>query len=67
MESMILSAAEAASALKIKTDNMLKLLEAGQIPAIRMGRNWKVPVKALEAYVMERAEEEAKARREGRL
>lgn len=64
MESMILSATEAANTLKIKTETMLQLLESGEIPAMRMGRNWKVPVKSLERYIMERAEKEAKARRE---
>lgn len=63
MESMIISASEAANILRIKTGTMLKLLESGEIPALRIGRNWKVPVRALETYILERAEEEAKARR----
>lgn len=64
MESMILSATEAANVMRVQTETMLQLLEAGKIPAIRMGRNWKVPVKSLERYIVERAENEAKARRE---
>lgn len=52
---LILSAREAASELKMRTADVLRLLEAGEIPAYKVGRNWKVPVSVLEEYVRRRS------------
>ena len=41
--------------LKMRTADVLRLLEAGEIPAYKVGRNWKVPVSVLEEYVRRRS------------
>lgn len=63
-EKMLISASETAQRLGISLETTLRLLEFGEIPAIRFGRNWKIPVKALDEWVIERAKAEAKERRE---
>lgn len=64
MEKMTLSASETAKRLGISKETVLRLLEFGEIPAIRIGRNWKVPVSTLEEWLIKRAYEEAKERSE---
>lgn len=65
-ERLVISATEAAGLLNMSQAKVLELLDAGEIPAYRDGRNWKIPSKSLEGYVLERAMTEAKARREVR-
>lgn len=64
MEKMTISATETARVLGISKETTLRLLEFGEIPAVRMGRNWLVPVKSLEKWLCDRANEEARGRRE---
>lgn len=52
---LVLSAREAAIELKMRQADMLRLLETGEIPAYKVGRNWKVPVSVLEEYVRRRS------------
>lgn len=63
---MVISATEAAEILATRQERVLELLYAGEIPAYREGRNWKIPLTALEEYVAERSAAEARARREAR-
>ena len=64
MEKMTISASETSKRLGISKESTLRMLELGDIPAIRMGRNWLVPIKALDEWLMEKAKTEAKERRE---
>ena len=64
MEKMTLSASETSLRIGISKAKTLQLLEYGEIPAIRMGRNWLIPEKALEKWLCDRAYEEAKERRQ---
>ena len=64
MEKLTLSATETAKLLGISKETTLRLLDFGDIPAVRMGRNWLVPVKTLEEWLIERAKAEAKERSE---
>ena len=63
---MVVTASEAARLLRTRTEIIFKMIESGEIPAYRDGRNWKIPRSLLEAYVEERAMKEAKTRREVR-
>lgn len=63
MEQLVISAAEAAAALNMSDKETLEWLESGELPGYRVGRNWKVPVSLLRAYVVSRAEAEAAERR----
>ena len=52
---LVLSAREAAVELKMRTADVLRLLEVGEIPAYKIGRNWKIPKSVLEEYVRRRS------------
>lgn len=64
MEKLTLSAAETARRLGIRQEKVLQMLALGEIPAVRMGRNWLVPEKALEEWLYDRAVSEANERRQ---
>ena len=64
MDSMVISAKEAAKQLKIDHTDVYRKLESGEIPAYREGKNWKIPVTLLQKYIEEKAEEESRIRRE---
>lgn len=63
MEQLVISAAEAATALNMSDKETLEWLESGELPGYRVGRGWKVPVELLRSYVINRAETEAAERR----
>ena len=65
-EVLVLSAAEAAKALRERPERIKEKLEAGEIPAYREGREWKIPLSLLKASIEHKALEEAKARRQVR-
>lgn len=62
METLVYSAEEAAKAIKTTKDVVLKRVEKGEIPAYREGRNWKIPKKLLQEYIIAKALEETKDR-----
>ena len=63
MEQLNVSMAEAAKLIGIQKSMMQMLLESGEVPAWREGRNWKVPVTGLVKWNEERAVREAAERR----
>ena len=60
---LVISASEAAKLLGTDNNVVQKMLERGEIPAYREGRNWKIPVDLLKATVENRAIKEAQERR----
>lgn len=63
MERLVISANEATTMLNVSHDTMQHWLITGEIPAYRDGRGWKIPVQALNEYVMNRAVAEAAERK----
>ena len=63
LEPLVVSAIEAAEMLRTGVHVVYPLIERGEIPAYRVGCNWKVPITKLQQYVEERAEAEAYERR----
>ena len=57
------SMAEAAKMVGIQASKMQELLEEGNIPAWRDGRNWKIPISALTEWNESRAYTEAGRRK----
>lgn len=57
-----MSKSEAQKMIDTSSENMLRLLQEGKIPAYKTGRYWKIPVKCLEEYVMAKALEETQER-----
>lgn len=68
MERLVLTPSEAAKALVTSPDKVRELIQSGELPAYRQGRNFKVPISLLEEYIANRAIKETEARRleEGR-
>ena len=63
-EKVVISATEAAKMLGIQTNRMLEMLNKGEIPACRNGRNWKIPkdllIKTFEEMAIREAFEKRK-------
>lgn len=51
----ILSAEEAAEALKIGENAIYKLLNEGKLNAYKNGRTWRIPKESLKEYVLKSA------------
>lgn len=60
---LVIPASEAAKLLGTDNNVVQKMLERGEIPAYREGRNWKIPMDLLKATVENRAIKEAQERR----
>ena len=51
----VLSAEEAAEALRISENAIYRLLNEGRLKAFKNGRTWTIPKEALRSYVLEAA------------
>ena len=60
---LVIPASEAARMLGTDNNVVQKMLERGEIPAYREGRNWKIPVDLLKATVENKAIKDAQERR----
>lgn len=49
---IVLTPAEAMDVLGIGKNTMYRLLNSGELPAIRIGRNWRIPWNSLESYLL---------------
>lgn len=56
MEKFVLSPKEAAAYIGIGENLIREKCAAGEIKALKSGRNWKIPIPMLELYAMEKAE-----------
>jgi excisionase family DNA binding protein len=63
MEILVYRPEEVSKVLKIGIPTVMDKLHNGEIPAYKDGASWKIPVKTLEEYVIDKALEETKARR----
>ncbi len=53
MSVTLLTAAEVADELRVSTMTIYRLIRRGELPAVRVGRNYRVPREQLEAYLAE--------------
>lgn len=51
MSTQLLTAAEVAEQLRVSTMTIYRLIRGGELPAVRVGRNYRVPVADLERYL----------------
>jgi excisionase family DNA binding protein len=51
MSTQLLTAAEVADQLRVSTMTIYRLIRSGELPAVRVGRNYRVPVAELERYL----------------
>lgn len=63
MKRMICTPVEAAEALATRPAKVRELLDRGDIPSYKEGRNYKIPIVLLEEYIVARALKETEERR----
>lgn len=51
----VLSAEEAAEALRVRENAIYQLLNEGKLKAFKNGRTWRIPKDALKEYIKEQA------------
>lgn len=51
----VLSAEEAADALRIRENAIYRLLNSGKLKAFKNGRTWRIPKDALKEFIKEQA------------
>lgn len=51
----VLSAEEAAEALRVRENAIYRLLNEGKLKAFKNGRTWRIPKDALKEYIREQA------------
>lgn len=51
MVQRLLTAAEVADQLRVSTMTIYRLIRSGELPAVRVGRNYRVRAEELEAYL----------------
>lgn len=51
MSVQLLTAAEVAGTLRVSTMTVYRLIRRGELPAVRVGRNYRVRASDLEAYL----------------
>lgn len=51
----VLSAEEAAEALRVRENAIYRLLNEGKLRAFKNGRTWRIPKDALKEYIKEQA------------
>lgn len=54
MTQPLLTAAEVAEDLRVSTMTVYRLIRRGELPAVRVGRNYRVRAEDLEAYLASR-------------
>ena len=52
MDASLLTAAEVADRLRVSTMTVYRLIRRGELPAVRIGRNYRVQAGDLEAYLV---------------
>lgn len=58
----IISATRAAELLRMDKAELLKMLNNGEVPAVRIGRNWRIEEEQLTEWFKAKAEAERKER-----
>ncbi len=58
----VLTFNEACSYLKVSRDKLSQLIEHEQLPAVKFQRLWRIPKKALDDWLVEKAETAAASR-----
>lgn len=60
MQSMTISVAEAAQYLGIGRNRIYDLLHEGKLPAVRLGKNYRIPIKSLDEWLDKEAQKSLK-------
>jgi excisionase family DNA binding protein len=57
METVLLTAVEVASVLRISKAHLYKMIKSGELPSVRFGRSVRVKREALDAFILKNASE----------
>ena len=49
--SRVLTVAEAAELLKTSRQQIRKMIQLGELPAVKVGREWRIPVSGIAAFL----------------
>lgn len=60
---LVISATECAKALCTTPNRIQQMLESGELPAYKDGKNWKIPISLLEKFVEQKALAETEKRK----
>lgn len=60
----LLTASDTAEILRMSKEVVLRMLSEGEIPAVRIGKTWKVDEEQLHEWFTKKASKEARTRRE---
>ena len=66
-EKLLLTVDQAADRLGVARSHLYRWLMTGELPSLKLGRSRRIPVAALERFVIERLEEEAAGQPGGAL
>ena len=61
----LLTASDTAEILRMSKEVVLRMLSEGEIPAVRIGKTWKVDEEQLHEWFKRRASSEAERRKRG--
>lgn len=65
MERVIYTPAEVSKLLGVKLETAYSLIKSGSIPALRIGRNYKIPKEMFDEWLRNAASAQTKRRNEG--
>lgn len=65
MESIVYTPNEVAKLLRIRVATVYELIKCGDLPAIRIGKNYKIPKSEFDKWILDRTVEQGEERRNG--
>lgn len=65
MGSIVYTPNEVAKLLRIRLATVYDLIKCGDLPAIRIGKNYKIPKEAFDSWVVNKTVEQRKERKHG--
>ena len=63
MESVVYTPSDVSKLLRIRVATVYELIECGDLPAIRIGKNYKIPKVAFDEWVVNRTMEQREERK----
>ena len=63
MESVVYTPLEVSQLLRIRVSKVYEMIKSGDLPAIQIGKNYKIPKEAFDAWLISRTREQRKERK----
>lgn len=65
MESVVYTPTDIATLLRTRVSTVYEMIERGELPAIRIGKNYKIPKVAFDEWLLNTSVEQGKERKHG--